>query len=157
MAVSFTGLSMAAGEKTVPKPCYNLGLGTMAISAGLTASGNVGGGVVMALFGGLFTVQAGRVRFEFDDEALEVKIDTGNKEDELMSSGENLVVGGANRWDYDTVTDWFFIPSKDFPVLIYFKETQTSPDGQVHFFPVISNGAELYDVMMSKIGPKQVV
>lgn len=24
-----------------------------------------------------------------------------------------------------------------FPVLVYFKETQTKPEGQIHFFPVI--------------------
>lgn len=25
----------------------------------------------------------------------------------------------------------------NFPILVYFKETQTKPEGQVHFFPVI--------------------
>ena len=25
----------------------------------------------------------------------------------------------------------------NFPILVYFKETQTKPEGQIHFFPVI--------------------
>jgi hypothetical protein len=92
----------------------------------------------------------------FDDEALEVKISSGGGDgaEKLRSSGENIVVGCANRWRYDTVADWFFIPSKEFPILEFFKETQTSPDCQVHFFPVVSNGAQLYNSMMSKIAPK---
>jgi len=144
---------MSMKTKVVPEPCYNLGKGTLATAASLVATGNLFGGAVMGALGGLFTVQAGRVRFEFDEEALELKIDKGGEE-ELASSGENVVVGGANRWAYDSFTDWFFIPSKDFPILMYFKETQTSPDGQVHFFPVVSNGAQLNDAMMTKIGPK---
>jgi len=38
---------------------------------------------------------------------------------------------------YDTFTNWeFWWPG--FPVLVYFKETQTKPEGQVHFFPIIA-------------------
>eukprot|EP01036_Dinobryon_divergens_P030218 gene30218-39424_t len=39
---------------------------------------------------------------------------------------------------------------------MYFKETQTSPQGQVHLFPVIMDGRLLYETMMQKIGPKAV-
>lgn len=71
-----------------------------------------------------------------------------------------------------------------FPILVYFKETQTKPDGQVHFFPVIfvssydkpdqifflifdvvpytvglkfslQNGKQLYDVMVERAGPSK--
>ena len=45
----------------------------------------------------LFAVQAGRVRFTFDDEAFELKT-TSTDSEELKDSGENIVVGGANRW-----------------------------------------------------------
>jgi len=116
-----------------PDPCYNLAVGTAATSAGLVASGNLAGGAVMGSLGALFAVQAGRVRFVFDDEALELKV---SKEDEpdFASSGENVVVGGANRWNYDTFTEWFFIPSKEFPVLMYFKETQTKPEVKKYYF-----------------------
>ena len=50
--------------------------------------------------------------------------------------------------------DRFFLLSKEFPVLMYFKETQTSPQGQVHLFPVIMDGRLLYQTMLQKIGPK---
>ncbi|GFH33406.1 uncharacterized protein HaLaN_32774 [Haematococcus lacustris] len=40
-----------------------------------------------------------------------------------------------------------------FPVLVYFKETQTKPEGQIHFFPIIFNGRQLYDVMVERCGP----
>lgn len=45
---------------------------------------------------------------------------------------------------YSTFVNWeLWWPN--FPILVYFKETQTKPEGQVHFFPVIfvstSNGA----------------
>lgn len=37
---------------------------------------------------------------------------------------------------YSTFVNWeLWWP--EFPILVYFKETQTKPDGQVHFFPVI--------------------
>jgi hypothetical protein len=44
------------------------------------------------------------------------------------------------------------IPSKDFPILMYFKENQTSPEGQVHFFPMICNGKVMYETLMEKVG-----
>eukprot|EP00970_Alexandrium_tamarense_P000127 scaffold17_cov194-Alexandrium_tamarense.AAC.6 len=66
----------------------------------------------------------------------------------LADSGENIVVGGANRWSYDSFVNWDFYPSVDFPILVYFKETQTpKPDGgepgQIHFFPAIANCKQL--------------
>jgi hypothetical protein len=42
-----------------------------------------------------------------------------------------------------------------FPVLVYFKETQTRPEGQIHFFPLIFNGKQVYDVMVQRCGPSQ--
>lgn len=37
---------------------------------------------------------------------------------------------------YSTFVNWeLWWPN--FPILVYFKETQTKPEGQVHFFPVI--------------------
>jgi hypothetical protein len=115
-------------------------------------------GVPLIALSTLLTVQTGRVRFVFDNEALELfvaekKDDKVNEKEEILkTSRDNIVVGGRNRWTYDSFVDWFFIPSKDFPVLVYFKETQTSPDGQIHFFPVIMNGKVLYETMVEKIG-----
>jgi len=33
------------------------------------------------------------------------------------------------------------------------QETQTRPEGQIHFFPIIFNGRQLYDVMAERCGP----
>lgn len=60
---------------------------------------------------------------------MEVKI--GNSEDGLKSSGENTFVGGQSRWSYDTWTNWEVYPSEKLPILMYFKETQTKPEGQI--------------------------
>jgi hypothetical protein len=44
---------------------------------------------------------------------------------------------GVGNYSYSAFTNWeFWWPA--FPVLVYFKETQTKPEGQIHFFPIIS-------------------
>ena len=60
---------------------------------------------------------------------MEVKI--GNEAGELESSGENAFVGGESRWNYDTWTNWEVYPNEQLPILMYFKETQTKPEGQI--------------------------
>lgn len=35
------------------------------------------------------------------------------------------------------------------------QETQTTPEGQVHFFPIIFNGKQLYEVMAERCGPSK--
>lgn len=51
-------------------------------------------------------------RFTFDDEALEIY--------RAGEETENIVVGGRNRWTYDSFVNWeFWWPN--FPVLVYFK------------------------------------
>lgn len=62
-----------------------------------------------------------------------------------------MQVGGRNRWSYDTFTNWAFYPSKDVPILVYFKETQTKPEGQIHFFPVLGDPAKLYESFAKNI------
>jgi hypothetical protein len=126
-------------------------------------------GVLILLLGVLFTVQTGRIRFVFDGEAFELKTrasgaDTDGSSGSLTSSGENVVVGGANRWKYNTFVNYEFLPKGWLekglpPILVYFKETQTPADqwdvgpgqlansadalargaarGQVHFFPAL--------------------
>ena len=83
----------------------------------------------------------------------------------MTETGENFVVGGENSWTYDSFVNYDFFPSRSFPILVYFKETQTpeeqwnigpgeqanSPEaiakgakpGQVHFFPAIGNVKEI--------------
>lgn len=35
------------------------------------------------------------------------------------------------------------------------QETQTRPEGQIHFFPIIFEGKQLYDVMVERCGPSK--
>ncbi|KAF3333138.1 hypothetical protein FCM35_KLT00829 [Carex littledalei] len=67
-------------------------------------------------------------------------------------SHKRLPYGNFNR--YSTFVNWeLWWPQ--FPILVYFKETQTKPEGQIHFFPVIFNGRQLYDVMVERAGPSK--
>mmetsp|Transcript_26276 Transcript_26276/g.44742 ORF Transcript_26276/g.44742 Transcript_26276/m.44742 type:complete len:228 (-) Transcript_26276:691-1374(-) len=105
-------------------------------------------GGLFVLLATLFAVQASRIRFVFDGEAFELKNASGDNE-QLSDSGENIVVGGANRWKYDSFVNYEFFPKgSPVPILVYFKETQTvkedgSNDGQIHFFPAIANCKQL--------------
>jgi hypothetical protein len=65
---------------------------------------------------------------------------------------ENAFVGGKNKWAYASFTNWEIFPSPALPILVYFKETQTKPEGQIHFFPVIFDFATLYAVMKARCG-----
>merc|ERR1711924_38406 len=75
-----------------------------------------------------------RVKFKFDSQSLEVLLG-GDEPEEMVSSGENVFVGGENKWAFSSFVNWEIFPSPKFPVLVYFKETQTKPEGQVHFSP----------------------
>ncbi len=105
-------------------------------------------GGLFVLLATLFAVQASRIRFVFDGEAFELK-NAGGDDEQLTDSGENFVVGGANRWTYDSFVNYEFFPKgSPIPILVYFKETQTvkedgSNDGQIHFFPAIANCKQL--------------
>lgn len=139
-------------------PSYNVAAGFLASSALLFAGfHSIFLSAPVFLVSILLFVQTGRVRFVFDQEALQIFV--GEKSDSpgeevLKSSGENFAVGGENRWKYDSFTKWFFIPSKEFPILMYFKENQTSEKGQLHLFPVIMDGKMLYNTMVERIGEK---
>jgi hypothetical protein len=135
-------------------------------------------GPFITLLGVLFFVQSFRIRFVFtDDNKFELKtvspLTKQDSADGLQDSGENVIVGGANSWDCNTIVNYDFFPKSmmDFPflgqpILIYFKETQTpestwnegpgkianDPEkvqgglaipGQVHFFPAICNAQQV--------------
>jgi hypothetical protein len=85
-------------------------------------------GLFTTLLGALFLVQATRIRFIFDSTSLEL-VNQG-EDGQLESSGENVVVGGANRWATSTIVNYDFFPNGWIngpigPLLVYFKETQT--------------------------------
>lgn len=109
-----------------------------------------GAAVIFVIFGAFIAFQTSTLRFTFDDAEFSLVKADGS------GTGENVVVGGENRWKYDTFVNYDFLPSEDFPILVYFRETQTPLDkreeapvvvddleGQVHFFPAISNSQQL--------------
>ncbi|KAL6992059.1 hypothetical protein U1Q18_010170 [Sarracenia purpurea var. burkii] len=136
-------------ETVIPDPDYRIPIVLLGFAGDLVYTNNLLPAAPVGLLGLLLLFQTTRVKFVFDDEALEVKIG-----DQLQESGENVFVGGKNRWKYSTFVNWeLWWPN--FPILVYFKETQTKPEGQVHFFPVIFNGKQLYDVMIERAGPSK--
>ncbi|XP_021666613.1 uncharacterized protein LOC110654808 isoform X2 [Hevea brasiliensis] len=146
---SVLGRSVQKRETVIPDPDYRIPVVLLGLAGGLTYTNNLAPAVPVGLLGLLLLFQTTRVRFVFDNEALEVKIG-----DQLEESGENVFVGGKNRWKFSTFVNWeLWWPN--FPILVYFKETQTKPEGQVHFFPVIFNGKQLYDVMVERAGPSK--
>lgn len=125
-------------------------------------------GPLVTLLGVLFVVQTFRIRFCFDDEAFELRMPT--EDGDLQKAGENIVVGGENRWSYDSFVNYEFFPEgwidqPQGPILVYFKETQTPSEnwndgpgqsanseealasgakpGQVHFFPALCDCKQL--------------
>lgn len=57
-------------------------------------------------------------------DSFELKMSSGE------DTGENIVVGGENKWAYDSFVNWEFFPKgwidqPQGPILVYFKETQT--------------------------------
>lgn len=108
------------------------------------------GAIAFTLFGGFLAFQTTTLRFQFDETNFSlVKTDSSK-------IGENIVVGGENSWKYDSFVNWDFLPNEVFPILVYFKETQTPKDqwveapivvdnleGQAHFFPAIADIQQL--------------
>jgi Protein of unknown function (DUF3119) len=94
-----------------------------------------GGAILFTIFGAFLAFQTTTLRFQFDDQSFSlVKVD-GSK------IGENVVVGGENSWQYKTFVNYDFLPSKDFPILVYFKETQTPVDARVDA-PIVVDSLE---------------
>ncbi|CAL9028016.1 unnamed protein product [Prunus brigantina] len=149
VVASVFGRKVKSTQTVIPEPDYRIPIVLLGLSGGLAYTNNLLPAAPIGLLGLLLLFQTTRVRFVFDDEALEVKVG-----EQLQNSGENVFVGGKNRWKYSTFVNWeLWWPN--FPILVYFKERQTKPEGQVHFFPVIFNGKQLYDVMLERAGPSQ--
>ena len=155
--------AISASPLEVIEPSYNLAVGSLALGAAFGLPGSplkstlsaFIGGIPLLLFGIFLAFQTTTLRFTFDDK------DFSLVKSDMTSLGENVVVGGENKWAYDKFVNYDFFPSRGFPILVYFKETQTpqdawnigpgekanSPDaiakgakpGQVHFFPAIGS------------------
>eukprot|EP00262_Sarcandra_glabra_P002244 TRINITY_DN1250_c0_g1_i1.p1 TRINITY_DN1250_c0_g1~~TRINITY_DN1250_c0_g1_i1.p1 ORF type:complete len:213 (-),score=24.26 TRINITY_DN1250_c0_g1_i1:209-847(-) len=149
MVASVVGRKSQKRGTIIPDPDYRIPVALLGFSGVLVYQDNLLPAATVGLLGLLLLFQTTRVRFVFDEEALEVKVG-----EQLQESGENVFVGGKNRWKYSTFVNWeFWWPN--FPILVYFKETQTKPEGQIHFFPIIFNGKQLYDVMVERAGPSK--
>ena len=81
-------------ETVVPDPDYRLPIAILGMAGAFAYADNLLAAAPVGLLGLLLLFQTTRVRFVFDDEALEVKV--GNQ---LQESGENVFVGGKNRWN----------------------------------------------------------
>lgn len=88
------------------------------------------GGGFHVIFAALLWVQTKRVRCVFEKDAFEfyniqgkgLDLEKGAK---LVKKPDNYVSGTRNRWKYDKIINYGFFPSMDFPVICYFKETET--------------------------------
>ena len=119
-----TALRASASDVTIDKD-FRLALGTCGVALVLDQIPVLKWlpGLPLTLLGLLFLIQTFRLDFTFDDEAFELK----SGEEDI---GENVVVGGANRWAYNTFVNYETFPKGwDVPILVYFKETQT-PESQ---------------------------
>ena len=134
------------------EPDYRLAAG-VAGGAGLVALGVPFLGAIAGLPGlGLAAFLATRtsaVRFVFDPDALEVM---AAKDGNVWPSGNNFAVGGRNRWEYEAITEWAMYPSPEAPVLVYFREVQTRPEGQGHLFPVLASPSRLREQLEERVG-----
>lgn len=75
-------------------------------------------------------MQARRVRCVFEKDGFEFYNIKGphldlEKGAYLEKKPANYVAGTRNRWKYDTIINYGFFPSFEFPVICYFKETET--------------------------------
>jgi hypothetical protein len=120
-------------------------------------------GLFITALGFLFLVQTFRLSFVCDQTSFSLQ-------NTAKQSGENIIVGGENKWTYKSFVNYDFFPKgwidqPQGPILVYFKETQTRSDtwmdgpgasanseealakgavpGQVHFFPCIVNAKQL--------------
>jgi hypothetical protein len=158
VAAAAKGSSKKKNDMVVIEKDYKVAAGFGIAAAVALSQQNLLAGVPLSALTALLAIQTGKVKFVFDDEAMEVfvakKGDTG---EETFASRENFAVGGQNRWKYSTFLKWSFIPSKEVPVFMYFTESQTDPQkpgGQFHLFPVIMNSKQLYDQLMLRVGEK---
>lgn len=137
--------NLAAGCAVIGTAC-----GVLENFKGPTAKLFGGGAIAFTVFAAFIAFQTTTLRFQFDETSFSLVKADG------QSNGKNIVVGGENSWKYNTFVNYDFLPSEEFPILVYFKETQTPKEnwvevpivvdkaaGQGHFFPAIANTAQL--------------
>ncbi len=94
-------------------------------------------------------LQTARLRFRFTSDHFDV-LRVKGLASKVSGTGPQVVAIGP--WPLSSVVDWeLWWPG--FPVLAYFKEVHTKSSGQRHFFPVLSDGKDLYSQMLLNFGP----
>ena len=168
---SSSSSALAMGGLELVDPSYNLAIGAFGIGlAGgfgedlrdendeklLTAKPFGALAVIFTVFSLFLAFQTTTLRFGFDDDSFSLVKANGASLEQ-----ENVVVGGENKWRYDSFKNYDFLPSSKFPILVYFREDQTPAEnreevpivvdtleGQVHFFPAISNSKQLEEAFI---------
>ena len=148
---------------TLVEQSYNLAAGSAVIGTAFGVAENFkgnlrklfgAGAIVFTLFGGFVAYQTTTLAFKFDEDSFSLVKADGS------SIGENVVVGGENSWRYSSFVNYDFYPSSKFPILVYFKETQTATtarvdapaiiddglEGQAHYFPAIARSDRLIEL-----------
>ena len=58
---------------------------------------------------------------------------------------------------YKSIEERACYPSLENPVLVYFRENQTSSSGQGHLFPVLFDAEQLRQLMAERVGEARLV
>jgi len=142
------------GPQSVVMPDFRLPLTVLGIGLYLLKDQCQGWGILFSVVGAFLTLQTARLRFRFSKHSIDVLKVNGLTEtgaasesnDRFGTEEEKRRVMGP--WDYSSIVNWdFWWPG--FPVLAYFKETQTKETGQKHFFPVIMDGKQVYEQVVA--------
>ena len=98
-----------------------------------------------AVLAALLWSQTNRVRVVMSNDNFEL-FNLSNSGKFLKEKPSNYVKGTINRWYYKDITDVSFWPSQEYPFIVYFKETATPRDNNVHGkFEWWGKFAELHD------------
>ena len=97
------------------------------LSALRTDAMGVGSAAFHAALAAFLWSQTNRVRLVMNDDHFEL-FNLSNDGTYLKEKPSNYVAGTVNRWKYKDVIDYGFFPSRAYPFIVYFKETDTPKD-----------------------------
>jgi hypothetical protein len=101
-------------------------------------------GVPLLILGLALVVQTTRIKFVFGPSKMNVA---------LKKSGQLEFIRG---WAYSQIKYWDIYPSPSFPILAYFRESESyGGRGSIHFFPVVCDGQQLYSLLRKHIPLKE--
>jgi len=142
-------------DMVVVTPDFRLSLTVASLGLYMLMAQATGFGMIVSFIGAFLVLQTIRLRFRFGGESLDVLrveqlSDEGKRSEpaETDPAGRKVAIG---PWKYSSVVNWeFWWPG--FPVVAYFKETQTKATGQRHFFFMIMDGKAVYGEMLKRFG-----